>query len=157
MQSRIEIEKEFIEKIQKHQGILHKICFVYAKNNSDNEDLYQEMILFREESKFSTWMYRVALNTVITMTKKASLFERNNSLSSEDFIREEFTDYSEDIKILYKAISNLSKVEKAIILLWLEEKSYKEITETMGVSEKNISVKLVRTKKKLAIMIEKLQ
>jgi len=164
VQNQEKIEKEFIAKIQKHQGILHKICFVYAKNNLDKEDLYQEMILqlwksyssFEHKSKFSTWMYRVALNTAITLTKKNSLFEKNKTLISENYEAKEFIDYSEDIKILYKAISKLSKIEKAITLLWLEEKSYRDIAETVGISEKNVSVKLVRIKKKLAELIKKM-
>jgi len=159
-----EIEKEFILKIQHHQGILHKICFVYAKNKSDKEDLYQEMILqlwksypsFKGQAEFSTWMYRVALNTAITFTKKASIFINRKAPRSESYDLEKAMDFSEDIRILYKAISQLNKIEKAIILLWLEEKSYTEIAETVGISVKNVSVKLVRIKAKLAEMIKKL-
>lgn len=164
MQDHREIEKEFVKQIQKNQGILHKICFVYSHNNADKEDLYQEIVLqlwksypsFRKEAKFSTWMYRVALNTAITLNKKAALFEHNKVLLSDEIAIEEVNDHSEDIKTLYKAISQLSKIEKAIILLWLEEKSYSEITEIIGISEKNVSVKLVRSKKKLEKIIKKI-
>jgi len=159
-----DIENEFIEKIHEYQGILHKICFVYSKNKSDREDLYQEMVLqlwksypsFRQEAKFSTWMYRVAINTAITLTKKAALFEKSKAIISDGYEFNEFNGYSEDIKILYKAISKLSKIEKAIILLWLEEKSYREIAQIVGVSGKNVSVKLVRIKKKLAKIIKEI-
>ena len=164
MQNQIEIEKEFVKRIQKHQGILHKICFVYSNNNADKEDLYQEIVLqlwksypsFRKEAKFSTWMYRVALNTAITLNKKAALFENHKTQLSDEYAISEVIDYSEDIKILYKAISKLSKIEKAIIMLWLEEKAYSEIAEIVGISEKNVSVKLVRSKKKLAKTIKKI-
>ena len=164
MQNQREIEKEFVEQIQKHQGILHKICFVYSNNNADKEDLYQEIVLqlwksypsFRHEAKFSTWMYRIALNTAITLNKKAALFENHKTQLSEEYAIAEAIDYSEDIKILYKAISKLSKIEKAIIMLWLEEKKYSEIAAIIGISEKNVSVKLVRSKKKLAKTIKKL-
>ena len=164
MQNQREIEKEFIGQIQKHQGILHKICFIYSNSNTDKEDLYQEIVLqlwksypsFRKEAKISTWMYRVALNTAITLNKKAALFENNKAVISDGYAIEEVIDYSEDIKILYKAISKLSKIEKAIILLWLEEKAYSEISQIVGVSEKNVSVKLVRSKKKLAQLIKKI-
>ncbi|MCP4977569.1 MAG: sigma-70 family RNA polymerase sigma factor [Maribacter sp.] len=159
------MEKEFIAKIQKHQGISHKICFVYAKNDADKEDLYQEIILqlwksyssFKGRSEFSTWMYRVALNTAITLTKKFSYTNWNIENIPNTYEFEKTMELSEDIKILYKAISKLNKVEKAIILMWLEEKSYDEIAETIGITVKNVSVKLVRTKKKLAELIEKLQ
>jgi RNA polymerase sigma-70 factor (ECF subfamily) len=163
VQNQKQREQEFIARIQKHQGILHKICFVYSHNNADKEDLYQEIVLqlwksypsFRQESKFSTWMYRVALNTAITLNKKASKF-KNKTEISDDYAVEKIDDYSEEIKILYKAISKLSKIEKAIVMLWLEEKTYNEIAEIIGISEKNVSVKLVRSKKKLAKIIKKL-
>lgn len=162
MKNNIEIENEFIIEIQKHQGILHKICFIYSQNVVEKEDLYQEIILqlwksypsFRKEAKFSTWMYRVALNTAITLNKKAVLFENHKTQLSDDYAIAEAVDYSEDIKILYKAISKLSKIEKAIIMLWLEEKAYSEIAEIVGMSVKNVSVKLVRSKKKLAKLIK---
>ncbi len=164
MQNQKEIEKEFIDQIQKHQGILHKICFVYSNRNADKKDLYQEIVLqlwksypaFRQEAKFSTWMYRVALNTAITLNKKAALFGNHKTQLSDEYAIAEIIDYSEDIKILYKAISKLSKIEKAIVMLWLEEKAYSEIAEIVGISEKNVSVKLVRSKKKLAQIIKKI-
>jgi RNA polymerase sigma-70 factor (ECF subfamily) len=164
VQNSRDIENEFIEQIQKHQGILHKICFVYANSKTDKEDLYQEIVLqlwksypsFQKEAKFSTWMYRVALNTAITLNKKIALYENHKTQLSDEYAIEEGIDYSEDIKTLYKAISKLSKIEKAIILLWLEEKPYSEIAEIVGISEKNVSVKLVRSRKKLAILIKKI-
>lgn len=165
MQSSSEKEKEFIARIDQHQGILHKVSMVYAKDPGDKQDLYQEIILqlwksypsFRGTSAFSTWMYRVALNTAITLTKKPTLSLEipKNYSSSLDWEAE--MEASEDVKILYRAISRLNKIEKAIILLWLDEKSYEEIAETIGISLKNVSVKLVRIKKRLAELIEKLQ
>jgi RNA polymerase sigma-70 factor (ECF subfamily) len=164
VQTQKEVENDFILKIQSHQGILHKICFIYSLNEADKEDLYQEMILqlwksfssFRGDAKFSTWMYRVALNTAITLNKKATLFRNNTTQLIEEYIYEDTTDYSEDIIILYKAISKLNKIEKAIILLWLDEKTYHEISEIVGISEKNVGLKLVRSKKKLGKIIKML-
>lgn len=159
------IETEFLSKIHKHQGILHKICFLYSNYNADREDLYQEITLqlwksypsFKGESEFSTWMYRVALNTAISITKKPSFFvATDNAPTIQDNI-ENSMDLNEEIKVLYKAISQLKKVEKAIVLLWLEEKSYEEIASTIGITVKNVSVKLVRVKAKLAEIIKKLQ
>lgn len=158
-------ESEFLQKIHKHQGILHKVCLVYSKTQEDRKDLYQEITLqlwksyssFKSESAFSTWMYRVALNTALNMTRKPQLFlesEKSNDLMDDI---EYSMDLSEDIKMLYQAISLLGKAEKAIILLWLEEQSYEEIAETVGITVKNVSVKLVRIKAKLASIIKKLQ
>ncbi len=159
-------EIEFLDLVKNHQNIIHKICFVYSNNKDDRQDLYQEIILqlwksfssFKGQSAFSTWMYRVALNTAITIRKKQSVFVDSVNPSTEISNNNEyFTNLSEEIKILYKAIGYLKKVEKAIILLWLEEKSYEEIAGTIGISVKNVSVKLVRIKAKLAEIIEKLQ
>jgi RNA polymerase sigma-70 factor (ECF subfamily) len=153
-----QLQKEFLNQVDVHQNIIHKICFIYCRNRSDKEDLYQEIILqlwksypyFQGRSAFPTWMYRVALNTAITMTKKFWFFVDTGGLPDIAFENETMTDLSEEIRLLYKAISELDKVEKAIILLWLENATYREIAETIGISEKNVSVKLVRIKEKLA-------
>jgi RNA polymerase sigma-70 factor (ECF subfamily) len=133
--------QHFLELIHRQQSIIHKICFVYCNNKNDREDLQQEIILqlwksfpsFKAYAAFSTWMYRVALNTAINQTRRPGLL-----------IDSFFT-------------SELRKVEKAIILLWLEEKSYEEIAEAIGISVKNVSVKLVRIRTRLAEIIKKLQ
>ena len=158
-------ETEFLQVIQKHQSIIHKICFLYCKNNSDKEDMYQEIILqlwksfssFKGQAAFSTWMYRVALNTAITMTKKLNLFVDTNKVSVVPYEIDNSIEFSEDVKILYKAISQLNRIEKGIILLWLEERSYEEIAATIGITVKNVSVKLVRIKSKLGEIIKKIQ
>lgn len=147
--------------IQKNQRIIHKITMIYANSSADREDLFQEICLqlwksypgFREEAQFSTWIYRVALNTAISNIRKSK-----NSLSFEplretDRIPDESSDETEQVKLLYSAISKLNRIEKAIILLWLEEKNYEEIASIMGTSKTNVSVKLVRIKRKLEEMI----
>lgn len=159
------LQKEFLSQVNAHQNIIHKICFVYCRNRSDKEDLYQEIVLqlwksypsFKGRSAFSTWMYRVALNTAITMTKKFLFFVDTGGLPDIAFQNEQMTDLSEEIKLLYQAISGLDKVEKGIILLWLENKSYREIAEAIGITEKNVSVKIVRIKDKLTKKIKDIQ
>lgn len=158
-------QQQFLELIHNHQSIIHKICFIYSKNRSDREDLQQEIILqlwrsfpsFKGNAAFSTWMYRVALNTAINQTRRSRILI--DSTSSPDIPYDPNDSYhlSEEIRILYRAISQLGKVEKAIILLWLEEKSYEEIATSIGITVKNVSVKLVRTREKLAGIISKLQ
>jgi len=161
VKDKIKLEKEFIERIMRHHGILNKICFVYMDSNMERDDLKQEIILqlwksypnFQGGSSFSTWMYRVALNTALTFRKK----NRTISFARVDDQLVDpgpSMDYSEDIQTLYRAIARLNKIEKAIILLWLEEKTYQEIAATMGISEKNVGVKLVRIKSKLASWIK---
>jgi len=157
--------QHFLELIHRHQSIIHKICFVYCNNKTDREDLQQEIILqlwksfpsFQENAAFSTWMYRVALNTAINQTRRPGLFFDTSSSPDIPYDPSSFYDLSEEIQILYRAISRLRKVEKAIILLWLEEKTYEEIAESIGISVKNVSVKLVRIRTRLAKNIQKLQ
>ena len=115
-----------------------------------------QVVGFRAESEFATWMYRVALNTAITMTKKPGRKFHKKIKLDEIEDRTGSSDYDEEIMILYRAISKLKKLEKALILLWLEEKSYQEISDTIGISVKNVSVKLVRIKNKLEKIIKKM-
>ena len=119
--------------------------------------LWKSFSSFKGQAAFSTWMYRVALNTSITMTKKSNLFFETKKVSVVPYEIDNPVEFSEDVKILYKAISQLKKVEKGIVLLWLEEKSYEEIATTIGITVKNVSVKLVRIKIKLAEIIKKVQ
>jgi RNA polymerase sigma-70 factor (ECF subfamily) len=102
-------------------------------------------------------MYRVALNTAINQTKRPGLLIDSSSSPEIPYDPSNVYDLSEEIQILYRAISQLRKVEKAIILLWLEEKTYEEIAESIGISVKNVSVKLVRIRTRLAEIIQKLQ
>ena len=159
------LEKEFLEKLNNNKQIITKICFVYCRNGTDKDDLFQEIILqlwksypgFRGEAAFSTWMYRIALNTAISMTRKPAFLYTLDKAPAASYDLEKDYGYNEEIKLLYRAIGRLNKIEKAIILLWLEENSYLEIATIVGLSEKNISVKLVRIKAKLSELISKMQ
>lgn len=150
-------KKEFSELIEKHQGIIHKITMVYANHSVDREDLFQEICLqlwraypnFRSEAKFSTWMYRVALNTAISNVRKNSRQPVFETLKGNEKVAAEDTNDAEQVKLLYRGIAQLNHIDKAIILLWLEDKSYEEIAEVLGTSRGNIEVKLVRIRKKL--------
>ncbi|MDH3650037.1 MAG: sigma-70 family RNA polymerase sigma factor [Saprospiraceae bacterium] len=152
--------------LSENQGIIYKICNVYADSREDRDDLKQEVILqlwksypgFNGKSKFSTWMYRIAFNTAITNIRKSKKHPIVQALSGAELhvSEKEDIDYlNDDINRLYKAIAKLKDVERAIIMLYLEEKSYKEIGQITGVSEKNVSVKLVRLKEKLKKLMSK--
>ena len=154
------MEKEFLEIIQKNQGIIHKVCSFYCDKDDDRKDLFQEIVAqlwksfpsFRNESKFSTWMYRVALNTAITTFKKTKRRPDQNKLSYENLQMPDdaFDQQTEDnINLLHKAISRLTGIEKSIILLFLENKSYDEIAEITGITQNYVRVKMNRIKKKL--------
>ncbi len=150
-------KKEFSELIEKHQGIIHKITMIYSDNPADREDLFQEICLqlwrtfssFRGDAKFSTWMYRVALNTAISNVRKINRRPVFETLHGNEKLVEEVSHEAEQLKLLYSGIARLNQIDKAIILLWLEDKSYDEIAEVLGTSKGNIGVKLVRIRKKL--------
>jgi RNA polymerase sigma-70 factor, ECF subfamily len=153
------VEKEFLELIKKHQGILHKVCNIYFLRNPYKDDYYQEMLIrawkaypnFKNQSAFSTWLYRVALNSAIDLIRKQKLMPVHSGLSKTEYnipVYEQDTEYDKKNK-LYHAISYLSEMEKAIILLYLEEYSYKEIAEITGISESNAGVKINRIKNQL--------
>jgi len=158
-------EAEFLDLVRQYEPILHKICIVYTSNRAEKEDLVQEIILqlwksfprFSGKSAFSTWMYRVALNTAITQQKKRRPGIDITTVDEPRVDAEAQMDLSEDFRVLHQAISRLKNSEKALILLWLEEKSYEEIAATTGITVKNVSVQLVRIRKKLSGIIENLQ
>lgn len=158
------MEKEFLHIISKNQGIIHKVCNIYCDNEDDRNDLMQEILAqlwksystFRNESKFSTWMYRVALNTAITFFKKNIRLPRQTSLNNSNLqiAYEEYTPETEDnIRMLRLAVARLTGIEKSIILLFLENKSYEEIAEITGITQNYVRVKMNRIKKKLKTMM----
>ena len=157
-------EQDFLTRIEKHKGILYKVSKMYMDNHDDQQDLFQEIVCqlwksydsFRNESQFSTWMYRVAINTAIVFLKKEKRKVDKYEIASEN-IKEE-TDDSEikesQIEYFYKAVQKLEKIDKAIIFYQLEGFSHKEIGDNLGISEGNARVKLNRAKEKLKEIIK---
>lgn len=160
------MEQEFAALINKHRGIIYKVCNLYISDTEDKKDLFQEIVLqlwrsfpgFRNESQRSTWMYRVALNTAISNFRKESRKPERTSLTDDEFEIPDISDLSEQserIQMLKHAIDQLTQVEKAIIMLYLEDKNYDEIAEIMGITRSNTGVKLNRIKSKLELIIKK--
>ena len=158
------LEQEFLQLLENHKGILHKISRMYMDDVDDRNDLVQEMTYqlwksyqrFEGNSQFSTWMYRVCLNTALTFFKKENKKLKTDEIR-EDFDRLDEIDSSEkenQLNHFYKAVQKLNPVEKALIFLFLEGKSHKEIGEDLGISEGNARVKLNRTKDKLQQIIK---
>jgi len=154
------LEHSFVTKLERNQNIVHKVCRIYTSNKDQHNDLFQEITIqlwkaypkFRGDSKFSTWMYRVALNTAITLYRKSKRSVKTQDYESVVFkIKSEDYDDTEEeqLKLMYKAIKQLSDIEKALIFLYLEDKNYKEIAETIGITEVNARVKMNRIKTKL--------
>ncbi|MFC0605518.1 RNA polymerase sigma factor [Winogradskyella pulchriflava] len=159
-----ELEHSFVEQLQKHQNIVHKVCRLYTNNTDAHNDLFQEITIqlwraypkFRGDSKFSTWMYRVGLNTAITLYRKSKRRINTQEFDAVEFKikAEEYDDTEEQqLKLLYKAVHQLNDIEKALVFLYLEDKDYREISETLGISEVNARVKMNRVKKKLKTIL----
>lgn len=152
-------EKDFIKLLNENQRIIHKVCNLYMNWQEDKEDLFQEITLqawkafsqFRGEAKFSTWLYRVSLNTAITYFRKdkKNAFIASVSEIPELTIQSEKDPIEDKTKAMYKAIAALSKIDKAIVMLYLEDYSYAEISEIIGITANNIAVKMNRIKVKL--------
>ena len=154
-------EIEFVTLVQEHQNLIHKICRLYTNSDAEHKDLFQEITIqlwkaypkFRGDAKFSTWMYRVGINTAISLYRKSK--RRIQSFSFDDVSykipQTETYDDTQDqqLKSIYAALNHLDDISKAVIFLYLEDKNYKEISETIGISEVNARVKMNRIKKKL--------
>ena len=157
-------EQHFVALLEKHQNIIHKVCRLYTYNYNAHNDFFQEITIqlwraypkFRGDSKFSTWMYRVGLNTAISLYRKSKRRIKTQDFSDIQFkiSAEEYDDTEEQqLKLLYNAVRQLNDIEKALVFLYLENKNYREISETMGISEVNARVKMNRIKTKLRTIL----
>ena len=152
-------EEQFLSELQSHAGIIHRICKSYFTEVELQKDVYQDIVYqlwkaypsFKGLSKFSTWMYRIALNTAITYHRKARRQPEELRLTdqAERIAVNDTSDLEEQIGHLYAAINTLNDIEKAIVLLYLDEHPYEEIAAICGMNAKNVGVRLVRIKKKL--------
>lgn len=159
-------EQEFLEKIEKHKGVIFKISKMYMDNTDDQNDLYQEIIYqawkshgdFQGRSDFSTWLYRTALNTAIVFlrSEKKRSFIQNQDIEVLGAQHESYNDTDDqNMKLMYEAIHQLSPIDKALIFFFLEDFSGKEIAHQLGITEVNARVKLKRAKEKLKEIIAK--
>lgn len=158
------LEKEFLEQIEQHKGVIFKISKMYMDNFDDQKDLFQEIIFqiwkafpnFEGRSKFSTWMYRIALNTAIVFlkSKKKRSFITNYDIQNVQISTLEYDKQEEEnLAKMYTAIQKLNEIDKALIFYYLEDFSGREIAENLGISEVNARVKLNRAKEKLKQLI----
>lgn len=162
------LEQEFICKIEQHKGILFKISKMYMTEKDDRDDLFQEITYqlwkafpgFRGESEFSTWLYRISLNTAIIFlkTEKRRSFIAREDFSNQIIVQEDY-DYHKEERLteMYKAIHQLNPIDKAFIFYYLEDFSGKQIAEQMGISEGNVRVKMNRAKNKLKDILSQIK
>ncbi len=153
------LKDEFLEIVSAYQGILHKVNYIYFRNESDREDNFQEIIYqlwksfpgLRNRNSIGSWIYAVSINTSISRLKKSTKIEYLDklpeSLDTVDTVEE--LSANESIRSLLRAISNLNEIDKSIMLLYLEEKSYDEIALILGISKSNVGVRINRAKEVL--------
>ncbi|GLB50256.1 RNA polymerase sigma factor [Neptunitalea lumnitzerae] len=159
-----ELQHTFVTLLEENQNIVHKICRLYTSDQDSHNDLFQEITIqlwkaypkFRGDAKFSTWMYRVALNTAITLYRKSKKKVKTQEFEGVSFKikAEEYNDEIEQqLKLMYDAIRELNDIDKALVFLYLEDRDYKDISETLGISEVNARVKMNRIKTKLKTVL----
>jgi RNA polymerase sigma-70 factor (ECF subfamily) len=154
--------ESYLKKIETHKGIILKIVNLYADDLEDRKDLYQEIVLqsfsayhrFQGNAQFSTWLYRISLNVALTYLDKRKKRTNIKTLSiAENYV--EPIELSERADFLYRAIKQLAKIDRSMILLHLEGFGNTEISEMMGVTRGNVNVKLHRIKQQLTTLLTK--
>jgi RNA polymerase sigma factor (sigma-70 family) len=157
------VEKDqFVSVMKEHQNLIFKICHTYCANKENRKDLQQEIFIqlwksfkkFDGRVKISTWIYKVALNTAIFFYRKDSKHNNNKTVSLDaDVItlgnRESDGELDENIVLLYKFIGQLNELDKALMLLYLDDNKQKDIADILGLSETNVATKISRIKKNL--------
>jgi RNA polymerase sigma-70 factor (ECF subfamily) len=155
-----ELELEFAQIVKEHKGTIYTVCYMFSKDEDEVSDLFQDILVnlwngypkFRGESSAGTWIYRVSLNTCISAERKKKRKAETLPLTMDINL---FADTDEDtrqVKMLRDRISRLGPFDRAIVLLWLENLSYDEIGAIVGISAKNVSVRLVRIREQLKNM-----
>jgi len=153
------LKEEFLEILSNYQGILHKVNLIYFRNKADREDNFQEIMYqlwksfpgLQNRNSIGSWIYAVSINTSISRLKKEARLEYREKLpeSIDKFDLIEELSFNENFRMLLQAIYHLNEIDKSIMLLYLEEKSYDEISEILGISKSNVGVRINRAKELL--------
>lgn len=157
MKAQNDKEKKFLDAISQNKQIIYKICYMYASGEEHFKDLYQEVLIniwkgldrFRGDARISTWIYRTCINTCVTLYRRNQKTSDFQSLDLLVNVPDDDTDKEAQLKEMYHLINRLNRMDKAIILLWLDEKSYDEISDITGLSRNNVASRLHRIKAKL--------
>lgn len=154
-----DLHSTFLSLVKQHERIIYKVCYLYADNQTDRQDLYQEIVIqvwkgyqkFRGDAKFSTWLYQVAINTAIAGFRR----EKRSPVTFTDGMLPDIIDTdataqeTEQLEQLHAAINQLNDIEKAIVVLYLDGNSYDEMENIMGIPNGALRVKMTRIKEKL--------
>lgn len=158
----VDADTQFAELLERHRGIVFKVAATYCRNRADREDVAQEIVtqLWRAFPKFdatrpfSTWMYRIALNVAISFVRATSMRERHTVALDETHDVEdssaELGEENERAKLLYAFVDGLDALNRALLLLYLEDRSYREIADILGITETNVATKVSRLKQRFA-------
>jgi RNA polymerase sigma factor (sigma-70 family) len=152
-------KKEFTQLIEQNKGIIFKVCNTYCRNKEDIDDLSQDIVYnlwrsfssYNQHLKFTTWMYRIALNVAISFYRK----EKTRRLRVENTERlielqaDEIAEENENFKLLFRFINTLKEIDRSIILLYLEDRTYREIASITGITETNVATRIARIKERL--------
>lgn len=158
-----DLEQQFLTLIDNNKKTIYKVSLMYADDAEHQQDIYQDIVLnlwtafpsFRGDSQASTWVYRIALNTCVSELHKKKSRPLTTPLTYDlEQLMDDDDAYRQQVRELYRLISRLSQLERAVILLWLDEKSYDEIASILGISKSNVGVKINRIKEKLIKMNE---
>lgn len=152
-------EREFTQLVQEQKSTIYTVCYMFARDKDEAADLFQDVLInlwkgigkFRNDSEISTWVYRVSLNTCISADRKKRKIPTTRLDMNIDLFDDEDTD-SRQIQVLRQRIQRLQPLDRAIVLLWLESLSYQEIADIVGLTPKNISVRLTRIRLQLKQM-----
>ncbi|TGX82170.1 sigma-70 family RNA polymerase sigma factor [Palleniella muris] len=152
-------ERLFADIVESNKSAIYSVCYMFAKNADEADDLFQEILInlwkgmgtFREESKISTWIWRVSFNTCISADRKRKR-DKSVRLSMDINLYDTHDEDSRQIKMLHDRVHRLKPFDRAIVMLWLEGMPYDEIAAVVGITVKNVSVRLVRIKEELKRM-----
>lgn len=153
-------EQLFSNLVRKHKSTIYTVCYMFSKDNDEVADLFQEILIklwkgfqsFEGRSDIKTWVYRVSLNTCISLDRKKKRRKKSDSLAMDINLYDDNDSDTRQVKQLYERINRLGVFDRAIILLWLEGIPYDEIADIVGISTKNVSVKLYRIREQLKNM-----
>ncbi|MBP5345591.1 MAG: sigma-70 family RNA polymerase sigma factor [Bacteroidales bacterium] len=153
-------EEQFAQLVREHKNTIYTVCYMFSHDTDEVNDLFQETLInmwkgidkFREESKISTWIYRVALNTCLLQERKKAKEVEKVPLTMDVNLFEDDDEQTLQVRLLHQRIGRLGLVDRALVMLWLEGMSYDEIGSVMGISAQNVGVKLFRIKEQLKKM-----
>ena len=153
-------EQLFSNLVREHTSTIYTVCYMFSKDNDEVADLFQEILIklwkgfqsFEGRSDIKTWVYRVSLNTCISLDRKKKRRKKSDSLAMDINLYDDNDSDTRQVKQLYERINRLGVFDRAIILLWLEGIPYDEIADIVGISTKNVSVKLYRIREQLKNM-----